>query len=127
MRKRTTAQNSQLFGLFNKYGVDTDMRAVIAHNASNGRTTHTSELSYDECQAVIDGFLAEEKKLNRLKWRLYFVFAESKYEAYRVDNNTKKPNIQNIHTYCQKHWNKTPETMSARELENYIAIISKWK
>jgi hypothetical protein len=65
--------------------------------------------------------------IKRLRWRLWFVFAESKYDAFRVDKNKKKPNWHEINKYCREHWGKEIGDMTEAELAKYISIVKKWK
>ena len=63
----------------------------------------------------------------RMRWRLWFVFAESKYEQYRYKGNKKKPHYKNINAYCLKHWGKEIGEMTKDELAKHIAQVKKWK
>lgn len=68
-----------------------------------------------------------EEAMRRLRWRLWFVFAESKYEQFRYKGNKKKPHYKNINKYCLEHWGKEIGDMTKEELSEKIAIVSKWK
>ena len=63
----------------------------------------------------------------RMRWRLWFAFAESKYEEFRYRGNPKKPYFKNIKEYCLNHWGKEIANMTKEELSEYIAIVTKWK
>ncbi len=68
-----------------------------------------------------------EEAMRRMRWRLWFAFAESKYEHFRQDGNKKKPNYQNINKYCKEHWGKEVGEMTKDELAKHISQVSKWK
>lgn len=65
-------------------------------------------------------------EMNRMRWRLWFSFAESKYKqfAYKGSN---KPHYANINAFCMKHWGKTIAEMTKDELGKYISLVRKWK
>ncbi|MDD3079119.1 MAG: hypothetical protein PHH37_08445 [Paludibacter sp.] len=68
-----------------------------------------------------------EAAMQRMRWKLWFSFAESKYVEFRKENNTKKPNYHIINNYCKEHWGKEIGEMSKSELQEKIAIVKKWK
>lgn len=65
MDKRTQAQNRRLFWLLGQVGL-TDKAAIaeLVMEWTNGRTSHTSELTYNECQNIIRNL---DDALNRSK------------------------------------------------------------
>lgn len=63
----------------------------------------------------------------RMRWRLWFLFAESKYEEFRYKGRPNKPHYQAIKDYCIKQWGKEPKDMSKHELRKVISIVKKWK
>ncbi len=65
--------------------------------------------------------------LRRMRWKLWFCFAESKYDTFRENDNPKRPHYKNIDAYCLKHWGKKIGEMTKTELSKYISLISKWK
>ena len=111
--KRTEAQNKQLFALLTEHGLgdNAEARAKLAKQVSEGRTTHTSELSVDECATIIchleNSLTARLEIMRRMRWRLWFAFAESKYAEFcgSIGRNGKRmPNYNAIDAYCEKHW-----------------------
>lgn len=62
---RTNSQNRRLFGLFSSLGIDDDMRGELVYNYTNGRTTHSSELSYIEAQGLIRNLENQQKEQMR--------------------------------------------------------------
>lgn len=68
-----------------------------------------------------------EETMRRLRWRLWFAFAESKYTHFCYKGNKKRPHYKNIDDYCQEQWGKTISVMSKTELSEKIAIVTKWK
>lgn len=68
-----------------------------------------------------------EAAMTRMRWKLWFSFAESKYHHFRKNDNPKRPHYDNINAYCREHWNKTIGEMSKEELQEKIAIVKKWK
>lgn len=69
----------------------------------------------------------QEDALTRMRWRLWYAFAESKYEEFCYQGNKKKPYWKNIAAYCLKHWGKQIGEMTKDELQEKIAIVGKWK
>lgn len=69
----------------------------------------------------------KEESMRRMRWRLWFVFAESKYEVFSENGKGLKPHFDNIKAYSLKHWGKEIKDMTEKELSKNIAIISKWK
>ncbi len=71
----------------------------------------------------------QEESMRRMRWRLWFAFAESKYESFgRVDRYGRlQPDFASITEYCKKYWGKEIKDMDARELSERIAIVQKWK
>lgn len=129
---RSNAQNNRLWELLTKHEMhrDSDSRAKLAKHFSQWRTTHTSELDENECEALIN-YLQEtwdkkQDELRRLRWRLWFVFAESKYEHFRV-KDSKHPNYNIINDYCEKYWGVKVGDMTKKQLQEKIAIVKKWK
>jgi len=68
-----------------------------------------------------------EAAMTRMRWKLWFSFAESKYHHFRKNDNPKRPHYDNINDYCREHWGKTISKMSKEELQEKIAIVKKWK
>lgn len=52
--KRTKAQNSRLYSLFGRLGIYGRLKADLVVQYTGGRTIKSSEMSYDECQALIN-------------------------------------------------------------------------
>ena len=52
-QKRTPAQNRKLYWLFNRLGFDLDAISECVYSWTDGRTRHTSEMTYMECQEGI--------------------------------------------------------------------------
>ena len=65
--------------------------------------------------------------MKRMRWRLWFAFAESKYNHFCKDGDKKKPHYQNIDAYCSEHWGKTIGNMTKEELAKHISQVTKWK
>lgn len=69
----------------------------------------------------------QQDTMMRMRWRLWFAFAESPYEAFRYKGRQGKPNYATIKEYCRTHWHKEPGEMTLQELRKCIAIVGKWK
>lgn len=62
---RTPAQNRKLYWLFGQLNIrDAEMISGIVYNATNGRTTHTSELRFLEAKELIEN-LSRPNKANK--------------------------------------------------------------
>ena len=68
-----------------------------------------------------------EESMIRMRWRLWFLFAESKYTEFCYKGNKKNPHYENIKKYCRERWGKEIKDMTDDELSKYIAIVKKWK
>jgi hypothetical protein len=68
-----------------------------------------------------------EESMTRMRWRLWFLFAESKYTQFAYKGDRKKPCYEVIKKYCREHWGKEIKDMTEPELSKYIAIVKKWK
>lgn len=68
-----------------------------------------------------------EKAMTRMRWRLWYAFAESKYPEFRYHDNKKQPDFNNIRAYCLKHWGIEIGNMTKEQLQEKIAIVNKWK
>ncbi|WP_315302510.1 hypothetical protein [Tannerella forsythia] len=71
----------------------------------------------------------KEEALRRMRWRLWFAFAESKYDTFgHVDRLGRlQPDFEKITKYTMKYWGKHIKDMSEEELASRIAIVQKWK
>lgn len=133
METRTEAQNRRLYALLQKLGIahDAEARRLMALSFSGNRTEHTAELSVAEADALIrhlqDAADTHEKELKRLRRRLQFVMADSRYPKFWYKGQRGKPDFANIDSYCHAHWGKHLNDMSVRELSQYIAIAVRWK
>lgn len=135
MEKRTEEQNKRLFKLLKQHGFegDDEARAKMAKMASVNRTAHTSELTIAECDALLihlsDTLTRRLDTMRRLRWRLWFAFRDSKYEAFKGDvgrDGKRMPNYKLIDSYCNEQWKTTIAEMSEKELTKYISIVKKW-
>ncbi|HEY5508421.1 MAG TPA: hypothetical protein VIK29_07115 [Paludibacter sp.] len=68
-----------------------------------------------------------EEAMVRMRWRLWYAFAESKYPEFRYHDNKKQPDFNNIRAYCLKHWGVEIGNMTKVQLQEKIAIVTKWK
>lgn len=69
----------------------------------------------------------QQEALTRMRWRLWFAFADSKYDSFKYKGRKGKPNYAVIKKYCIEHWGKEPADMTLEELRKSIAIVNKWK
>jgi hypothetical protein len=68
-----------------------------------------------------------EAEMTRMRWRLWFLFAESKYKEFAYKGDPKKPYYAKIRAYCLHHWGKEIGDMTHAELSRFIGIVRKWK
>ncbi|MDR2009229.1 MAG: hypothetical protein LBQ22_01955 [Bacteroidales bacterium] len=69
MKKRSASQNKHLYWLFSKLNIKNDTKADLAWHYSRNRSEHTSDLSYIECQQLINDLeklLCKQEK-NKIK------------------------------------------------------------
>jgi hypothetical protein len=52
--KRTITSNKRLYGLFGQLGIDTDTKGDLVNSITKGRTIHSSEMSDEEANRLID-------------------------------------------------------------------------
>ncbi len=60
--RRTPKQNATLYLLMNKLGITADMKDDMVYHATGGRTTHTSEMTKEEADNLIDSLKKEVLK-----------------------------------------------------------------
>lgn len=63
-QKRTPAQNRKLYWLFSRLGFDMDAISECVYSWTDGRTRHTSEMTFQECQ---DGIRILETSMRRAR------------------------------------------------------------
>jgi hypothetical protein len=68
-----------------------------------------------------------EEEMIRMRWRLWFLFAESRYTQFAYKGNPKKPCYAKIREYCIRHWGREIGDMTRAELSRFIGIVRKWK
>lgn len=68
-----------------------------------------------------------EAAMTRMRWKLWFSFAESKYTEFRINDCKKRPNYKKIDAYCIQHWGVEISKMTKEQLQEKIAIVKKWK
>jgi len=77
---RTPHQNKQLFAILNKLGIDTEGRAELVYNATNGRTKSSADLGYQECLRLIQSLNGEAneeaRKANRMRKKVLSICYE---------------------------------------------------
>lgn len=95
-QKRTPAQNRKLYWLFSRLGFDSDAIAECVYSWTDGRTRHTSEMTYMECQdgiRILETSMrrarqnrAEESGLDRARKKcLRSIFAYAELRGMKVD------------------------------------------
>lgn len=95
-QQRTGVQNRKLYWLFNRLGFDSDAIAECVYSWTDGRTRHTSEMTYMECQEgirIMETSMrrarqnrAEESGLDRARKKcLRSIFAYAELRGMKVD------------------------------------------
>lgn len=60
--RRTPKQNAILYSLMNKLGITADIKDDMVYHATGGRTTHTSEMTREEADNLIQSLKKEVLK-----------------------------------------------------------------
>lgn len=88
-QKRTPAQNRKLYWLFNRLGFDLDAIGECVYSWTDGRTKHTSEMTFQECQ---DGIRIMETAMRRAR--------QNRIEDCNLDRARKKC-LRSIFAYAE--------------------------
>ena len=119
-----------LYSLLRKLKLDNDTKSDMVYSITNGRTTHSSELSYTECKLIIDKLqelykttesYRQERILNNTRWRLIYALRDK-----GMATPDGKPDYNRIHEYCRHYWHKNINDMALDELNRYIGTVRKW-
>lgn len=71
--------------------------------------------------------------MQKMRWRLWFAFRDSKYPEFSTVITSKKrgtqvnPNYDKINEFCLEKWGKKIGDMTQEELAKYINLVKKWK
>ncbi len=131
MKKRTTTQNRILYSLLSSLGISDDNKAVLVAEYTNGRTEKSSEMSYNECQQLIDDLQREErknrneeyKKLNRLRRKVFVEFYELGWLSQEATNGEKTAKINAFLTSRTKFGKSDINKLTEAELSKLITQL----
>lgn len=131
MKKRTTQQNRILYNLLSSLRISNDNKAVLVAGYSNGRTEKSSEMSYTECQNLIDDLQKEERKnrnqeykqLNGLRRKVFIEFYELGWLTPETTNSEKTAKINSFLTNRTKFGKSDLNKLTEGELSKLITQL----
>jgi len=89
--KRTLQTNKKLYALIGQLGIDNDTKIDMVLSMSNGRTEHSSELSENEAQRLIDilesNIGKKQRKLSELSQQLRRNVFKLMYDIGLINSN----------------------------------------
>lgn len=101
--KRTITQNNRLHALLHQLGIDLDTKEVLIDQFTNGRTVRSSEMTRNECQALIKELevrVGSEADRDKKRKRVIAQLAEAGYIT-----KDARPDMPRIYEWVrrQKH------------------------
>lgn len=121
---RTVQQNNKLYFLLQKLGIDTELKQEMVYRFTKGRTSKSSEMNRNECQAMINELsnsptIGKEDKMRKkiisLFRKMGYTTNDNKVNMSAVESwvlkygYLKKP----LNTYC---YNELPKLVSQAEV-----------
>lgn len=119
---RTPAQNSILYALITKLGIDDDQKQDLVAQVSEGRETSSKNLTYNECDKLIKHLqsLVNENhdKSNKMRRKILSICHEMKWTL-----PGKKLDWQKINTWLLKYGylHKPMNDYTAQELPSLVS------
>lgn len=122
---RTSTQNRQLHSLLTKAGLDLEDKETLVHQFTGKRTTRSSEMTRNECQALINELkvLTNQDLLDRKRKRVIAHLAEAGFIT-----EDGRPDMVIIHAWVkrQKH-KKELNSLNSYQLSELIHAAEKVK
>lgn len=119
--KRTTNQNRALHKLLSKHRFTNEDKAEMVFDVTNGRTEHSSEMSFDECNAMIERLGGTPFWSKQNRHTQYFpknvigIISPQAKEKIAEERN-KRPQLAGVeawHRFCQRTIKKNePRTVT---------------
>lgn len=117
---RTNQQNKALHLLLNKHGFTSDDKAEMVFDLTNGRTEHSSEMSFDEANAMIERlggtpFRSRQKRQTQYFPKNVIALVSTQAKEKIVELRNQRPLLAGVeawHRFCQRTCGKTePRTV----------------
>jgi hypothetical protein len=133
---RSKSQNNLLHQLLERCGLS-DMKAELVLAYTSGRSQHSSEMSWEECQQLIDSLQQNENKMRRkvlsichqLGWYCYKKpYAEAPVHEWQLQLSNGRPilDMKRINDWCIKysHVHKSLNEHSEKDL---VKLVSQFQ
>jgi len=129
--QRTCEQNTKLHALIGQLHLDTDVKADLVGQFSDGRCSSSKDLTIRECANLIsylEGITSSESKRRegirmKMVWRLYFMLRDRGYFPVQQSGEA----MESLGRMTLKIWHKSAIDMTSKELSTYIGIVRNWK
>lgn len=118
---RNKNQNSQLYALLNKLGIDTETRQEIVSTYTQGRTSSSSKMSVTECQAMINDLRQRspnDTAADQMRKKIISLFIK---QGYTLPNGKADMDAINIWTNKYGHQHKNLNNYQYNELPKLVS------
>ena len=128
---RTLEQNKILHKLIGELRIDTEMKANLIYQFTDGRESSSAEMSVDECGSLISylqgifnqGKNRENTIINKLRWRFFYTLRDKGYLPDLKNDDA----MDSLDAMTLKIWHKSASQMNAKDLTSHIGIVKRWK
>lgn len=97
---RTVQQNNKLYFLLQKLGIDSELKQEMVYRFTNGRTSKSSEMNRNECQAMINELSNSPTigKEDKMRKKIISLFRKMGYTT-----NDNKINMSAVESWVLKY------------------------
>jgi len=97
---RTVQQNNKLYFLLQKLGIDAELKQEMVYRFTNGRTSKSSEMNRNECQAMINELSNSPTigKEDKMRKKIISLFRKMGYTT-----NDNKVNMSAVESWVLKY------------------------
>jgi hypothetical protein len=120
----TAGQNRRLHQLLNKLHI-TDMKGELVYEFTEHRTTHSSQMTYNEAMQLIKSLERNYKNYDQID-KLRKKVISAMIEMWAIDFKTGKADMEFIYWFSLNYiYKKNFNSLTKDELATMIAIIRK--
>src|SRR5690606_6366891 len=97
---RTVQQNNKLYFLLQKLGIDAELKQEMVYRFTNGRTSKSSEMNRNECQAMLNELSNSPTigKEDKMRKKIISLFRKMGYTT-----NDNKVNMSAVESWVLKY------------------------
>ena len=129
--QRTADQNKALYALLGALKIQEEQKEALVWSYSNERTTHSSELSFQECEKLIRFLKSMQDQVKsrkdaaaaKMRFRFYYILRDKGWLPELPNNEI----LERLDAFTVKIWHKAASQMNEKELGTHIGIINRWK